>query len=130
MEKHLGVLGALFVGLGILGLMGITAVLVIFFLGSAILGGISAQEADFPRQLVLLPAGFGVFIAVLIAVATVPSFLAGYGLLRRRSWAKSASLVAGVLNLPGLPVGTAVGIYAIWVFLQEDTDRFLHPAPR
>jgi hypothetical protein len=33
--------------------------------------------------------------------------------------------VAGILNLPGLPLGTAVGIYAIWVYLQKETEGVL-----
>lgn len=130
MEKHLNVLGALFIGLGILGLVGILAVLVIFGLGSAILGNVAVHEPDLPQQLALLPILFGIFVAVLIAFTTIPSFAAAYGLLNRRTWAKTMALVAGVLNLLCFPVGTAVGIYAIWVFLQEETDRFLHPATR
>ena len=130
MEKHLGVLGALFIGLGILGLIGVLGVLVVFFIASAILGNVAAQQADIPKLLVVLPGSLGVFTAVLIAIVTITSFVAGYGLLNRRSWAKTTTLVAGVLSLPCLPVGTAVGIYAIWVFLQEDTDRFLHPVSR
>ena len=130
MEKHLTVLGALFIGLGILGVIGMLAVLTVFLLGSAILGNVAAQQAEIPRLLVFFPIRFGIFITVLIAIVTIPTFVAGYGLLNRRSWAKTFSLVAGILNLPCVPVGTAVGIYAIWVFLQEDTDRFLQPAPQ
>ena len=128
MEKHLTVLGALFIGLGILGLIGVLAVLAIFGMGSAIVGNVAVHEPDLPRQVALLPMLFGIFIAILILLSTIPSFLAGYGLLNRRGWAKTMTLVAGVLNLLAFPVGTAIGIYAIWVFLQEDTDRFLRLA--
>jgi hypothetical protein len=125
-EKHITVLGALFIGLGILGLFGILAVLMIFGMGSAILGNVAIHEPGLPRQLALLPILFGIFISILIVLTTIPSFVAAYGLLNRRGWAKTMTLVAGILNLLVFPVGTVVGIYAIWVFLQEDTERFLH----
>ena len=56
----------------------------------------------------------------MIAIGSVPALVAGYGLLRNRSWARVWSLVAGVLSLPNLPFGTGVGVYAIWFFVQDD----------
>jgi hypothetical protein len=125
MDKHLTVLGALLIGLGIMGLIGMTVVLVIFSMGSAAIGAAAVHEADVPAILTLLPVGFGLFICLMIAVGTVPSLVAGYGLLQKRRWARVWALVAGILNLPCLPVGTGVGIYAIWVFLQDETESAL-----
>ena len=125
MDKHLTVLGALFIGLGILGLIGMLVVLVIFFLGSSILGIAAVQEGEVPLPLVFLPAGFGLFIASIIAVTTLPNFVAGYGLLKRRNWSLIVALIVAILNLPVFPHGTAVAVYAIWVFLQDETRQLL-----
>ena len=124
MEKHVTVLGALFLGLGLLGVIGMLVVMVIFGLGSGILVEVSAQEPDIPEFVTWLPAAFGLFIAAIIAVTTIPCLVAGYGLLQRRRWSKVAGLLAGVLNVVFFPVGTAVAIYAVWLFLQDETDQY------
>ena len=125
MDKHLTVLGALFLVLGILGLVGMGAVFAIFSIGSAALGAAAAQDPDVPAVLTVLPAAFGTFICSMIAVGAVPALIAGYGLLLRRSWARVWMLIAGVVNLPSFPLGTGVGVYAIWVFLQDETATLL-----
>lgn len=120
MEKHATVLGALFLGVGIMGLIGLIVVLVIFSIGSAALGTAAAQDPSIPRFLVLLPATFGLFIAAIIALTTIPNFFAAYGLLARRPWGRIVGLVVGILNLPAFPLGTALGGYAIWFFVQDE----------
>jgi hypothetical protein len=73
----------------------------------------------------LLPAGLGFFVASMIAVSAIPALIAGFGLLKQWPWARIWALLAGVINLANFPVGTAVGIYAIWFFVQDDTERVL-----
>lgn len=123
MDKHFTVLGALFIGLGIMGLIGMLFVISIFSVGTAVLSTVAAQDPSFPPLVAWLPAGFGMLIGLLIALTTVPCLVAGYGLFVRRPWAGIVALIAGVLNIPAFPMGTAVGIYAIWVFLQDDAQR-------
>ena len=125
MDKHVTVLGVLFLVLGIMNAIGMAAVAVIFFIGSAVLSSVAAHEPDVPGILTLLTMGIGLFICLAIAVSAIPSLVAGYGLLQKRRWSRVWALVAGILNLPGLPLGTAVGIYAIWVYLQKETEGVL-----
>jgi len=54
---------------------------------------------------------------------SIPSLIGGLGLLKLKSWARYLVLVLGFLNLPGIPVGTALGIYTIWVLLKDETAR-------
>ena len=58
-----------------------------------------------------------VFIMLFQLIFTVPSFIAGFGLLKKRDWAKSAGIVAGVLAAMSFPVGTAVCVYTFWFLL-------------
>ena len=125
MAKHQTVLGVLFLALGLMGLVGMIVVSLIFFVGSAVLGTVATQEPDFPALLTVLPVGLGFFICLAIAIGCVPALIAGYGLLQKRSWARVWSLIAGVLNLPNVPFGTGVGIYAIWFFVQDETRAAL-----
>jgi len=122
MDKHKTVLGALFLGLGVMGLIGTFIVLVIFSLGSAAVGAAALHDPEVPFLATLLPAGLGLFIGFMIAVTSIPCLIAGYGLLARKSWGILAGLIVGILSLPHFPMGTAVGIYAIWIYLQPGSS--------
>lgn len=54
-----------------------------------------------------------------IAVATVftaaLALVAGYGLLNRRPWGRIVAIIAAILALLKFPIGTALGIYTLWV---------------
>ncbi len=56
-----------------------------------------------------------VLIAAMIMLFFFPSLIGGYGILRGRSWARHWLMVAAVLNLVAFPLGTALGIYTLWV---------------
>lgn len=121
-NKHFTVLGALYLGLGIMGLVGAAIVLTVFFLGSAALAVAATQDPDTPALAFLMPAGFGIFIASIVAITSIPNLIAAYGLLLSRGWAAVAALIVGIVNLPSFPLGTGVGVYAIWVYLQQDSS--------
>ena len=125
MDKHVTALGVIFTVVGVMGLIGMGFVMVIFLIGSAAIGTAAAHEPDLPGFLPLLPASFGLLIATAIAIGALPALIAGIGLLRRKRWARIWALLAGVLNLLSFPLGTAVGIYSIWFFVQDDTEQYL-----
>jgi hypothetical protein len=68
-------------------------------------------------------AGFliGVMTVVMLfmLVFTIPSFVAGYGLLKRKSWAKLWGMIAGVVAGMSFPLGTALCVYSIWVLIGD-----------
>jgi hypothetical protein len=75
-----------------------------------------------------MPVGF---IAAILIVSflfqllfTVPSLVAGFGLLKKRRWAKGASIVAGVLSAMSFPIGTAVCVYTFWFLMGESGKDF------
>ncbi len=82
--------------------------------------GAMAQErlflfGDAPE---FVPHIFGALVPV-IAVTSVflaaLSMLTGYGLLTRKPWGRTLGIVMGILTLIKLPLGTALGIYTLWV---------------
>ena len=115
METHISILGWIYmIGNAFLLLMGGLAF--IFFLGIGLFSG------DMEAAGILMVVGFtGMVFFVALAI---PGILAGYGLLKRKSWARVLTMVLGVLNLFSFPVGTAVGVYTLWVLLQEDANDF------
>ena len=40
---------------------------------------------------------------------------------RRRHWSRLAAILLGSVDLLLLPYGTALGVYALWVLLREDS---------
>jgi ABC-type spermidine/putrescine transport system permease subunit II len=61
--------------------------------------------------------GFG-FLFVAAA-----AFLAGWGLMQKRPWARTLTIVLGILALFHPPVATALGIYTLWVLLPSDAAQ-------
>ena len=51
---------------------------------------------------------------------------AGRGLRARRPWARNLALVLAAFNLLLLPLGTALGLYTLWVLLHEEVRAGFH----
>jgi hypothetical protein len=120
MKQHIDILGWLFVVMGALGF--ITAVFVFLILG--VTGGLVGGASRDALPAVLL-TGIGFFIAILVAIFSVPNVIVGWGLLKRKSWSRIAALVLGCLGLLSFPFGTALGIYSLWALTQPEAQRIL-----
>lgn len=59
----------------------------------------------------------------LLMARGVLGVIAGWGLLDRQPWARILAIVLGVLALPRLLLGTALGVYTLWVLLPGDSER-------
>src|ERR1700674_142089 len=62
------------------------------------------------------------FVGWLILAKAAAGFIAGWGLLQRQGWARTVALVVGFLALLNFPLGTALGIYTLWVLLPRQSD--------
>jgi hypothetical protein len=70
------------------------------------------------------PMWMGVLLPIITIVSILTAFLAflvGFGLLRRRSWARVVGIVVAILSLFKFPIGTALGIYTLWVLLPSES---------
>jgi len=116
-EQHVPVLGMLhLVGGAFSVLMG--AFVFLFLTG---IGNIAAIEDPMaPRILTLV----GLSVGVLLVVLGLPGMAAGYGLLKRRSWARGLAVAVGVLNLVNVPIGTLIGIYTLVVLMQDEATEY------
>jgi len=119
MSTHVTILGWLFMVSGVLtGVLG-AAIMVVARMIPALqldrMREIREVPVDLPKIITL--AGFGIGLAT-IAIA-VGTFMAGYGLLQYRPWARVLAIIAGILGIIHFPLGTALGIYALWALLSE-----------
>jgi hypothetical protein len=69
--------------------------------------------------------GIMIFAVAINIIFAIPSFIAGYALLKRRPWAKIAGIIAAVLSAFRVPLGTAVSIYTFW-FLFSTPGRIVY----
>lgn len=113
-KKVLGILyivSGLFTVLGALVLNAIISLVLTFAFGNADLE--EQRIIDFIMTLAAyLPA-------IIIFLFAVPTLIAGFGLLTRQSWALIIALIVGCLKLFSFPIGTAMGVYAIWIFSED-----------
>ena len=54
-------------------------------------------------------------VAGITVVATVLALLVGFSLMTRKPWGRILAIVVAILALFRFPVGTALGIYTLWV---------------
>jgi len=70
----------------------------------------------------------GIVLVSLLLLLSIPGIILGAGLLKLRPWARVLGIVMSALDLLHIPIGTALGIYGLWVLLQPETERLLSPA--
>ena len=69
-----------------------------------------------PWMAALLP------LIALVSVATAfLAFLVGFSLLTRKPWGRMIGIVIAILSLLKFPVGTALGIYTLWVLAPAES---------
>ena len=119
MEKHVTLVAVLNIGFGILGVL-----IAIFVLIGMIVANIYVEDYD--ARKILHFAGTAVFLFLLIT--SIPEIIGGIGLLKRRPWARILILIVACLDLLWIPIGTIIGIYELWVLLQDETARLFKPA--
>jgi hypothetical protein len=56
---------------------------------------------------------------MVILFFSIPTLIAGIGLLTLQRWATIFALIMGCLKLFSFPIGTAIGIYAIWIYIED-----------
>jgi hypothetical protein len=66
-------------------------------------------------------------LMLLLLVLTLPMIVVGFGLLRHRPWARPMGTVMAILEILSFPLGSALGIYALWVLMSPETDRLFSP---
>lgn len=97
----------------------------IFFLLTSI--GVTVHDAQVSGILLIVATS----VASLLSLLAIPGLIAGFGLLARQSWARILAIVVAILGLLNFPLGTLIGIYSLWVLLQEaSTAYFARPNPR
>ena len=121
MREHVRLLGILNIVMGCL--VALVGVVVLVALGGvAGLIGAHAHNIDDTRVAPIL-ALIGLCVAFFFLLLAAPSIIGGWGLLNFRPWARILIIIVSILHLLSFPLGTALGIYGIWVLLGDQGRR-------
>ncbi len=123
--RHLQVLAVLWLAASALNLIGGA---VLFVLANTLFTRLGRMEGPWVGPGFLQPL-FSV-LGVLVLVKALVGFAASWGLLERQPWARPLTLVLGFVSLFNIPLGTALGIYTIWVLLPHQAADEYHRLAR
>jgi uncharacterized membrane protein (DUF2068 family) len=80
-----------------------------------------------PDDAVVVIAAVALVSALFLAIG-IPSLIAGMGLLKHKRWARVLAIVVAVLALASFPIGTAAGVYTLWVLTHKEAEQLLGAA--
>lgn len=96
-------------------------------LGFVFFAGIGAASGD-PEAMPILTL-FGCLGFVLFGVFAVPGLIAGWGLLARKPWGRVMGIVVAIIDMFNIPIGTAFGIYGLWVLTEPEAETYFTERP-
>ncbi len=113
MKQHVSFVGALHIGFGLLGLAGALAI----FFGFQFLFEFVEDEPIAQDVLSFV----GNSVALLLVFFSSLGIIGGAGLFSYKPWARILVMIVSAMNCLAVPIGTAKGIYSIWVLMQPET---------
>ena len=128
MDLHVRVLAVFHIVFGIIGLVVALGILIVF---GGLAGAAGFAVAEEPDAWIAVPL-FSIIGTALMLVAlmlSIPGIIGGWGLLKRRSWARVLMIVLSALHLINIPFGTVLAVYGLWVLLSDETES-LFSAPK
>ncbi len=123
MEKQIRLLGILYIIYNMISLM-LALVVKLTFLGVGVF--LEAVAEGFPP----LPLGdlsrAGWLLGGALLLSSLPGVIAGMGLLKFKPWSRILALIVAVFMLFGFPFGTALAVYAFFILLSRESDKYFH----
>ena len=117
LAKHVSIFSILLIAYGTIKcIVGIVIINILSMAGD-ITGNIDAM-----RILSIIGDSVGGILIVL----GIPSIICGIGLYNLRRWSRIIALVICCLSLISIPFGTALGIYGLWVLLNEESKALFN----
>jgi hypothetical protein len=123
MRDHVRILAYLHIVFGSLGLLCALVVLLVFGGIAGVVGAANPHDMEAWHVAIPVIGLVGLAICGFVMLLSIPGIIAGVGLLKFRPWARILAIVLSALDLLHVPLGTALGIYGLWVLLNAETER-------
>lgn len=120
MEQHIKVVAVLNIVWGIMGAVAGLMALLLFGATLGIIGTAGRHESGTAVAMPLI-ALVGAAIVIFLLLLSVPSIVAGAGLLKFKPWSRTLAIIVSAFHLLSIPLGTALGIYGLWVLFSPKT---------
>lgn len=119
MEQHFRVVAILQIVMGVLSISIALLVLGVIAGAGALASALSGNHLAF-----FITGTVGLVIAAILLLLSLPSVIAGVGLLQRREWARVLTIVLSFFHLAHVPIGTIVGAYSLWALFQPEAQTY------
>jgi hypothetical protein len=121
MSSHVDLVGLLFVLWGLLTtLIGLSTLALGIGAVALVASGATGGRGQFAAA---ITAAAFIILAVIAILWGAAHIIVGVPLRRRRQWSRIAALALGSVDLVLLPYGTALGCYALWALLNEQSKK-------
>jgi hypothetical protein len=115
MKKHVTLVAALQIGFSTIGIIGAAVIyLVLSFAVNVV------QDVEVAGPILKFMSGM---LPAMILLVSLLGLLGGIGLLSFQKWARILVMVITAVGCLAFPVGTIVGVYSLWVLMQDDTVK-------
>lgn len=119
MDAHVKALGVLYILYNIIGLIGSVGLLLALTAVGNFLANLIGAAPD-TQQLI---RGLIGSLGVVMVLESLAGLFAGFGLLEYQSWARPLTIILSLINLLHFPLGTALGLYGLWVLISAEGER-------
>ena len=114
LDNHIKILSILFFAYGFIKC--IIGIVIMSLLSMA--GELSGNE-----DAIRITSIIGDSIGSILIFLSIPNIIGGIGLYKRQKWGRILALILCFLSLLSIPFGTALGIYGIWVLLNDESKE-------
>lgn len=117
-RDHAKILGIIFLIFGSLAIIGVVFGL-IFLLG---MGGVAIFNVGANSDSISIAVVFLIFGAFMLFTLAfiIPQMIAGWNLFKGTGKGKIWLMIAAIINILNFPIGTAIGVYALWFAFGEE----------
>ncbi len=133
MDKHIQLVGILNIVYRSVSLLGGVLVLILaagfWHLFDYLVSIGEIHPSEVPMELIGIVPVVLTFVGFLVILLSILGIVAGAGVLKKREWARILLLIVSFFTLIRIPLGTALGVYSIWVLLNDGTIRAFNPHP-
>jgi hypothetical protein len=117
MESHKRAIGILYIVTGALQFFGLLLLAILISFVGPFFADIANENARWVFDW-LVPF-INIIAAIVIIFFSIPSVVGGVALLQGKTWALTLVLILGCFKLFSFPIGTAIGTYTIWVYVES-----------